>query len=70
MAIKQKHVDAAREARLWIRDILIPVGCIVLCIVASKMSGNKAQAKNNAYEYGKDENGSFIRNCQKPDIIL
>ena len=23
--MKQKHIDAAREVRLWIRDIVVPV---------------------------------------------
>lgn len=33
MAIKQKHVDAAREARLWIRDILVPITGLIIAVV-------------------------------------
>lgn len=27
--IKQKHVDAAREVRLWFKEVIIPAGVIV-----------------------------------------
>ena len=28
MAIKQKHVDAAREVRLWFKEVIIPAGVV------------------------------------------
>lgn len=30
--MKQKHIDAAREIRLWIRDIVIPALGITLMV--------------------------------------
>ena len=30
--MKQKHIDAARELRLWIRDIIVPVAVGTLMI--------------------------------------
>ena len=28
--MKQKYIDAARETRLWIRDIIIPAGMLAI----------------------------------------
>lgn len=30
--MKRKNIDAAREARLWIRDIIVPAGMAALYI--------------------------------------
>ena len=33
--LKQKHIDAARETRLWIGQILVPVATTVLILAAN-----------------------------------
>lgn len=47
MALKQKHVDAAREARLWIRDILVPIIGVILAIKLKDVTGGS----NGYYDY-------------------
>ena len=28
--LKQKHVDASREVRLWVSQIIIPIGALIV----------------------------------------
>ena len=50
--IKQKHIDASREARLWITQVIIPVG-IGSVIFAKSETGKKtiAWTKNKIEEF-------------------
>ena len=36
MAVKQKHIDMAREVRLWIGQILVPLAGVIMIIPESR----------------------------------
>lgn len=41
--MKQKHIDASREARLWLSQIIIPAfGIVMLVPEAREAAANKA----------------------------
>ena len=41
--MKQKHIDASREARLWLSQIVIPIaGIMVMCPEAREAAKAKA----------------------------
>lgn len=47
--LKQKHVDAAREVRLWMSQVIIPIGGIIVMTnpkVSSKVNEGVNNVKN------------------------
>lgn len=45
--MKQKHIDAAREARLWIGQILVPVAMVASAIISNPDARNAVANKYN-----------------------
>ena len=50
MAIKQKHVDAAREVRLWFKEVIIPAGVVVALFKNPDALKNKANKVKDRVE--------------------
>lgn len=50
--MKQKHIDASREARLWLRDIVVPAVAVMMMVpeareaCKAKAESVKQKAKN------------------------
>ncbi len=48
--LKQKHVDAAREVRLWMTQVVIPIGGILVLAnddIRSKINNGMNSVKDN-----------------------
>lgn len=46
--MKQKHIDAAREARLWIGQIIVPTATLVATVVGIPEVRQAIAAKANS----------------------
>lgn len=62
--MKRKTIDAAREARLWIGQIIVPTATAVVALmtipevraaIADKASSVKERIKHKNSNFGKDE---------------
>lgn len=57
--MKQKHVDASREARLWLGQVFIPAAIVVGSVLSNKDAKNYVSNKfNSAKNFVKEKVGS------------
>lgn len=45
--MKRKHIDAAREARLWIGQIIVPVAMVASAVISNPEALNAVADKYN-----------------------
>ena len=56
--MKHKHIEAAREVRLWIRDIIVPVASVATTtlLIPEVREAIAAKAKKCKYKIAKKSN--------------